>query len=203
MRHIFPDVPINAGAFEPLHRSSGRRAPSSTRTIRARSRAARPRSRSASPRPCSWRWCRRIPDKVTAAPAGSSGNFALGGFDPGEGRAATSCTRSPAAATAATPTTTGSPTAARPSASPRRRRSRCMEQYYPVLFRRYRAARGLGRRRRAARRLRRALRGRAAARRGARLASSWTTAASARRACSAAATARANVVRVHPRRRDA
>ena len=26
-----------------------------------------------------------IPDKVTAAPAGSSGNFALGGFDPGKG----------------------------------------------------------------------------------------------------------------------
>ena len=27
-----------------------------------------------------------IPDKVTAAPAGSSGNFALGGFDPAQGR---------------------------------------------------------------------------------------------------------------------
>ena len=26
-----------------------------------------------------------IPDKVTAAPAGSSGNFALGGFDPARG----------------------------------------------------------------------------------------------------------------------
>ena len=32
------------------------------------------------------RWCRRCPDKVTAAPAGSSGNFALGGHDPARGR---------------------------------------------------------------------------------------------------------------------
>ena len=40
---------------------AARRAPSSTRAIRARSPAARRRCRSASPRRCSWRWCRPFP----------------------------------------------------------------------------------------------------------------------------------------------
>ena len=43
--------------------SSGPRAPSSTRAIRAPSRAAPRRCRSASPRPCSWRWCRPSPTR--------------------------------------------------------------------------------------------------------------------------------------------
>ena len=63
MRHIFPDVPISAGAFEPLTVRSGRKAPSSTRNIRAPSRAARRKFRSASPRPCSPRWCRPCPTR--------------------------------------------------------------------------------------------------------------------------------------------
>ena len=68
--------------------------------------------------------------------------------------ATTSCTRSPAAAMAAMPTTTGWPTAARPSASPRRTPIEIIEQRYPVLYRAICAARGLGRGRGAARRLR-------------------------------------------------
>jgi N-methylhydantoinase B len=81
MRHIFPDVPMSAGAFEPL-------------------RVKRPEGTfldAQYPRPvsgCAAEVSQRIaeavflalvealPDRVTAAPAGSSGNFALGGHDP-------------------------------------------------------------------------------------------------------------------------
>ena len=86
MRHIFPDTPLNAGAFEPLMDQAA----GAARFLDAQLSAARlglrgARCRSASPRRCFWRWCRRIPDKVTAAPAGRRGNFALGGFDPAKG----------------------------------------------------------------------------------------------------------------------
>jgi len=85
MRHIFPDVPISAGAFEPL-------------------RVKRPEGTfldAQYPRPvsgCAAEVSQRIaeavflalvkalPDRVTAAPAGSSGNFALGGHDPERNR---------------------------------------------------------------------------------------------------------------------
>ncbi len=85
MRHIFPDVPISAGAFEPL----------TVTGIEGTFLDAR------YPRPvsgCAAEVCQRIaeavfaamvqalPDRVTAAPAGSSGNFALGGHDPATGR---------------------------------------------------------------------------------------------------------------------
>jgi N-methylhydantoinase B len=80
MRHIFPDVPMSAGAFEPL-------------------RVKRPEGTfldAQYPRPvsgCAAEVSQRIaeavflalvealPDRVTAAPAGTSGNFALGGHD--------------------------------------------------------------------------------------------------------------------------
>jgi N-methylhydantoinase B len=85
MRHIFPDVPMSAGAFEPL-------------------RIKRPEGTfldAQYPRPvsgCAAEVSQRIaeavflalvealPDRVTAAPAGSSGNFALGGHDPERNR---------------------------------------------------------------------------------------------------------------------
>ncbi|QPC86139.1 methylhydantoinase [Mesorhizobium sp. NBSH29] len=85
MRHIFPDVPISAGAFEPLvvkrpegtfldahypRPVSGCAAEVSQRIAEAVFAAM----------------VRALPDKVTAAPAGSSGNFALGGHDPGRNR---------------------------------------------------------------------------------------------------------------------
>jgi N-methylhydantoinase B len=84
MRHIFPDTPLNSGAFEPL-------------------RIARPEGTfldARYPRPvagCAAEVSQRIaeavflalvqaiPHKVTAAPAGTSGNFALGGSDPARG----------------------------------------------------------------------------------------------------------------------
>ncbi|MCB6177095.1 hydantoinase B/oxoprolinase family protein [Rhodobacter sp. Har01] len=84
MRHIFPDVPISAGAFEPLHVTgiegtfldahyprpvSGCAAEVSQRIAEAVFAAL----------------VQAIPDRVTAAPAGTSGNFGLGGTDPETG----------------------------------------------------------------------------------------------------------------------
>jgi N-methylhydantoinase B len=85
MRHIFPEVPISAGAFEPLN------------VIRPEGTfldAKYPRPVSGCAAEVSQRiaeavfaaMVQALPDKVTAAPAGSSGNFALGGHDPARGR---------------------------------------------------------------------------------------------------------------------
>ena len=85
MRHIFPDVPISAGAFEPLvitgiegtfldahypRPVSGCAAEVSQRIAEAVFAAL----------------VQAVPDRVTAAPAGTSGNFGLGGHDPEKGR---------------------------------------------------------------------------------------------------------------------
>jgi len=86
VRHIFPDTPLNAGAFEPL------------KIVRPEGTfldARYPRPVSGCAAEVSQRiaeavflaLAKAIPDKVTAAPAGSSGNFALGGFDPDKGAA--------------------------------------------------------------------------------------------------------------------
>ena len=84
MRHIFPDTPLNCGAFEPLL---------ITRPEGTFLDARYPRPVSGCAAEVSQRIAeavflalvQAIPDKVTAAPAGSSGNFALGGFDPLKG----------------------------------------------------------------------------------------------------------------------
>jgi N-methylhydantoinase B len=85
MRHIFPDVPISAGAFEPLAITgiegtfldahyprpvSGCAAEVSQRIAEAVFAAL----------------VQPLPQHVTAAPAGTSGNFGLGGHDPEKGR---------------------------------------------------------------------------------------------------------------------
>lgn len=85
MRHIFPEVPISAGAFDPLivtgyegtfldaqypRPVSGCAAEVSQRIAEAVFLALAP----------------ALPDRVTAAPAGTSGNFALGGHDPEKNR---------------------------------------------------------------------------------------------------------------------
>ncbi len=81
VRHIFPDVPMSAGAFEPLEISgiegtfldahyprpvSGCAAEVSQRIAEAVFAAL----------------VQALPDRVTASPAGTSGNFGLGGYDP-------------------------------------------------------------------------------------------------------------------------
>ena len=85
VRHIFPDVPLSAGAFEPLivKRPAG--------TFLD---AQYPRPVSGCAAEVSQRIAeavfsalvQAIPARVTAAPAGTSGNFGLGGFDPERGR---------------------------------------------------------------------------------------------------------------------
>ncbi|MCO5160536.1 MAG: hydantoinase B/oxoprolinase family protein [Mesorhizobium sp.] len=85
IRHVFPDVPLSAGAFEPLIV----RRPEGTFLD-----ARYPRPVSGCAAEVSQRiaeavfaaMVQALPDKVTAAPAGSSGNFALGGHDPARGR---------------------------------------------------------------------------------------------------------------------
>ena len=86
MKHIFPEVPINAGTFAPLHVAdpegtflyaryprpvSGCAAEVSQRIAEAVFNALTP----------------AIPDRLFGAPAGTSGNFALGGHDPERERA--------------------------------------------------------------------------------------------------------------------
>jgi len=80
MRHIFPEVPISAGAFEPLEVVG-------VENTFLDARYPRPVSG------CAAEVSQRIaeavfaalvdplPDRVTAAPAGTSGNFALGGYN--------------------------------------------------------------------------------------------------------------------------
>jgi N-methylhydantoinase B len=85
IKHIFPEVPINAGTFEPLliedpdgtflyakypRPVSGCAAEVSQRIAEAVFNALVP----------------AIPQRLFAAPAGTSGNFALGGVDPRTGR---------------------------------------------------------------------------------------------------------------------
>ncbi len=85
MRHIFPEVPISAGAFEPLH---------VTGIEGTFLDAQYPRPVSGCAAEVSQRIAEAVfvalveplPDRVTAAPAGTSGNFALGGHDPARGR---------------------------------------------------------------------------------------------------------------------
>ena len=85
MRHIFPEVPISAGAFEPLI------------VLRPEDTfldARYPRPVSGCAAEVSQRIAEAVfaalvgvlPDRVTAAPAGTSGNFALGGHDPERSR---------------------------------------------------------------------------------------------------------------------
>jgi len=85
MRHIFPQVPISAGAFEPLN---------IVRPENTFLDAQYPRPVSGCAAEVSQRIAEAVfaalviplPDLVTAAPAGTSGNFALGGYDPARDR---------------------------------------------------------------------------------------------------------------------
>ncbi|MCW5732268.1 MAG: hydantoinase B/oxoprolinase family protein [Alphaproteobacteria bacterium] len=85
MKHIFPEVPINAGTFAPLEVLE----PEGTFLY-----AKYPRPVSGCAAEVSQRiaeavfnaMVKAIPDRLFAAPAGTSGNFALGGHDPERGR---------------------------------------------------------------------------------------------------------------------
>jgi N-methylhydantoinase B len=80
IKHIFPEVPINAGTFEPLH---------ITDPVDTFLYAEYPRPVSGCAAEVSQRIAEAVfaalvtalPDRLFAAPAGTSGNFALGGID--------------------------------------------------------------------------------------------------------------------------
>lgn len=85
MRHIFPDVPISAGAFEPLVVKRPEGTFLDARYPRPVSGCAAEVSQRIAEAVFA-AMVQSLPEKVTAAPAGSSGNFALGGHDPARGR---------------------------------------------------------------------------------------------------------------------
>ncbi len=85
MRHIFPDVPISAGAFEPLVVKRPEGTFLDARYPRPVSGCAAEVSQRIAEAVFA-AMVQALPDRVTAAPAGSSGNFALGGHDPARRR---------------------------------------------------------------------------------------------------------------------
>lgn len=142
VRHIFPDTPLNAGAFEPL------------KIVRPEGTfldARYPRPVSGCAAEVSQRiaeavflaLAKAIPDKVTAAPAGSSGNFALGGFDPAKGAAYVMYQISGGGYGGNVlhdGLSNGCSTIGISKTAP----VEVMEQYYPILFRRFALREGSG-----------------------------------------------------------
>jgi len=85
MRHIFPEVPINAGTFAPLHV----RRPDGTFLVAAYPRPVAGAAAEVSQRvveAVAGAMAQAIPERMFAAPAGTSGNFSLGGYDPEQDR---------------------------------------------------------------------------------------------------------------------
>ncbi len=142
MRHIFPDTPLNCGAFEPLVI----RRPEGTFLD-----ARYPRPVSGCAAEVSQRIAeavflalvQAIPERVTAAPAGSSGNFALGGIDPAKGAGYVMYQISGGGYGGNAQTdglTNGCSTIGISKSQP----VEVLEQYYPVLFRRFALREGSG-----------------------------------------------------------
>ncbi len=142
VRHVFPDVPLNAGGFEPL------------RVIRPEGTfldARYPRPVSGCAAEVSQRIAeavflalvQAVPALVTAAPAGSSGNFALGGYDPDKGAAYVMYQISGGGYGGNAlydGLSNGCSTIGISKTAP----VEVMEQYYPVLFRRFALREGSG-----------------------------------------------------------
>jgi N-methylhydantoinase B len=142
VKHIFPHVPINAGTFEPLE------------VIRPEGTfldARYPRPVSGCAAEVSQRiaeavflaLAQAIPEELWAAPAGTSGNFALGGFDPARnaGYVMYQITGGGYGGNAAEDgLTNGCSTIGISKTAP----VEVMEQYYPVLFRRFAIHQGSG-----------------------------------------------------------
>src|SRR5471030_691714 len=85
MKHIFPEVPINAGTFEPLTIID----PEGTFLYAHYPRPVSGCAAEVSQRIAEAVFCalvKAIPDRLFAAPAGTSGNLSVGGFDPGRNR---------------------------------------------------------------------------------------------------------------------
>lgn len=81
LKHVFPEVPINAGTFEPLHIQDPRGTFLYAEYPRPVSGCAAEVSQRIAEAVFS-ALTQAIPQRLFAAPAGTSGNFALGGVDP-------------------------------------------------------------------------------------------------------------------------
>jgi N-methylhydantoinase B len=142
VRHVFPEVPINAGSFDPI---------AIVRPEGTFLDARYPRPVSGCAAEVSQRiaeavflaLAQAIPEKLWAAPAGTSGNFALGGVDPrkGTGYVMYQITGGGYGGTAFHDgLTNGCSTIGISKTAP----VEVMEQYYPVLFRRFALREGSG-----------------------------------------------------------
>ena len=142
LRHIFPDVPINGGAFEPLHIKD----PEGTFLY-----AKYPRPVSGCAAEVSQRIAEAVfaalvpalPERVSAAPAGTSGNFALGGIDPERGQSYVMYQLSGGGYGGTNDhdgLTNGCSTIGISKSPP----VEVMEQYFPVLYREYALREGSG-----------------------------------------------------------
>lgn len=142
VKHIFPDVPINAGTFEPLKITD----PHGTFLY-----AKYPRPVSGCAAEVSQRIAEAVfnalvpamPDRLFAAPAGTSGNLALGGYDPKRDRSYVMYVISGGGYGgwhAGDGLTNGCSTIGISKTTP----IEVMEQYYPVLFEEYSLHEGSG-----------------------------------------------------------
>jgi N-methylhydantoinase B len=142
VKHVFPDVPINAGTFEPLRVLE----PEGTFLY-----AKYPRPVSGCAAEVSQRIAeavfsalvKALPGELFAAPAGTSGNLALGGFDPQKNRAFVMYVISGGGYggnAAADGISNGCSTIGISKTTP----IEVMEQYYPVLFEEYSLHEGSG-----------------------------------------------------------
>ncbi|MFC3677629.1 hydantoinase B/oxoprolinase family protein [Ferrovibrio xuzhouensis] len=142
VKHIFPDVPINAGTFEPLKITD----PHGTFLY-----AKYPRPVSGCAAEVSQRIAEAVfnalvpamPDRLFAAPAGTSGNLALGGYDPQRDRSYVMYVISGGGYGgwhAGDGLTNGCSTIGISKTTP----IEVMEQYYPVLFEEYSLHEGSG-----------------------------------------------------------
>jgi len=142
MKHIFPDVPINSGTFAPLHIID----PEGTFLY-----ARYPRPVSGCAAEVSQRiaeavfdaMVKAMPDRMFAAPAGTSGNLSVGGFDPERNRSYVMYVISGGGyggSPAGDGISNGCSTIGISKTTP----VEVMEQYYPVLFEEYGLHEGSG-----------------------------------------------------------
>ena len=142
IKHVFPEVPINAGTFEPLRIID----PEGTFLY-----ARYPRPVSGCAAEVSQRIAeavfsalvKAIPDRLFAAPAGTSGNLALGGVDPARGRAYVMYVIS-GGGYGGSPQGDGLSNGCSTIGISKTTPIEVMEQYYPVLFEEYSLHEGSG-----------------------------------------------------------
>jgi N-methylhydantoinase B len=142
VKHVFPEVPINAGTFEPLRVLD----PEDTFLY-----AKYPRPVSGCAAEVSQRIAeavfsalvKAIPQDLFAAPAGTSGNLALGGFDPKSNRAYVMYVIS-GGGYGGSPVSDGISNGCSTIGISKTTPIEVMEQYYPVLFEEYSLHEGSG-----------------------------------------------------------